>query len=126
MTVLESALETYFNAQVRKRTGGKAIKLAPTQRGVPDRLVVMPPGELFLVELKTTKGKLSEIQVFWHQQLAALGVRVYTLHGKIDIDQWITARLNEVHERHVDDNELARLRRRRAELEQRAEERGRR
>lgn len=86
--VLESHLEAVFSKRVRKM-GGYTIKLAPTERGVPDRLAVFPKGRMFLVELKTEKGRLSPLQVHWHGRMADRGVRVYTLYGEAQIKEWV-------------------------------------
>jgi hypothetical protein len=51
--VRESQLETYFVRVVRLVLHGKTFKMAPTVRGVPDRLVLLPGGVVELVELKT-------------------------------------------------------------------------
>lgn len=88
---LEAALEEFFRKQVRL-AGGITIKLAPTVRGIPDRLVVFPGGRFYLVELKTAKGRLSEIQKHWHERLASqTGVRVSVLYGQEEIRRWVAA-----------------------------------
>lgn len=86
--VLESSLEAFFRSRVRA-VGGYVIKMAPVERGVPDRLVILPPGTLHIVELKTTTGSLSPIQRHWHARLAARGVRVTTLAGRAEILEWV-------------------------------------
>lgn len=96
MTALESALEGYFRKRVRGM-GAMTIKLAPTVRGIPDRLVIMPKGRFALVELKTDRGRLSEIQKHWHEQLYRLtGVVVVVLYGKVEIDRWVTAQVDAI------------------------------
>lgn len=85
---LEAQLEASFRKRVRL-VGGYTIKLAPTERGVPDRLVIFPRGRMYLVELKTDKGILSPIQMHWHDRMADRGVHVHTLYGEDDIKSWI-------------------------------------
>lgn len=84
----EARLEALFRDRVRAM-GGYTIKLAPTERGVPDRLAVFPRGRMYLVELKTERGVLSPIQMHWHSRMAERGVRVYTLYGEAQIKAWI-------------------------------------
>lgn len=85
---LESALEAYFNKRVRLN-GGKTIKLAPTERGVPDRLVIFPM-RMYFVELKTETGTCSPIQLHWHSQIRArYGIGVRVLYGRAEIDKWV-------------------------------------
>lgn len=88
MPTLESKIEKQFALMVRAR-GGLAIKMAPTIAGIPDRLVLWPGGRFYLVELKTTQGKLRAIQVHRHKQLLQMGHRVVVLRGEQDIIDWL-------------------------------------
>lgn len=85
---LEASLEAHFNRSVRL-IGGRAVKLAPTEKGVPDRLVLLPGGRVFLVELKTDIGRTSAAQDLWHERAAALGTVVQVLVGRYGIDLWL-------------------------------------
>lgn len=87
----EARLEARLRDTVRAM-GGIAIKLAPTQRGLPDRLVLLPGGRMHLVELKTNMGRLSTIQRAWHERVRELGVSVAVLSGAAAIDRWAAAR----------------------------------
>jgi hypothetical protein len=86
--MLESQLEARLRQRVRA-AGGRAVKLAPTEAGLPDRLVMMPGGRAYLVELKTDTGRLSPIQRAWHTQAALLGHTVTTLYGAAQLDAWV-------------------------------------
>lgn len=97
MRVLESALENYFYRAVRSM-GGKAVKLAPVEVGTPDRLVLLPCGRVYLVELKADNGALRPRQVEWHRQAAELGTTVHVLYGRDDIDRWVRELFAEVDE----------------------------
>jgi hypothetical protein len=92
----EAQLEEIFRRRVRQVLRGVVSKLAPTTAGMPDRLVILPEGRLYLVELKTETGVLSPIQKEWHQRVKALGTPVYVLYGGEDIRQWVRDRVNEV------------------------------
>lgn len=85
---LEASLEAYFYNQVRLR-GGMVEKLISTRRGIPDRLVLLPGGQMFLVELKAWGGRTSALQEAWHARAAALGTRVVVLEGRDAIDAWL-------------------------------------
>lgn len=89
---LEASLEAYFNRTVRLRLGGRTLKVMPTEKGAPDRMVLLPGGRIYLVELKTDTGKASAAQDLWHERAADLGTRVWVLHGRAEIDAWINAR----------------------------------
>lgn len=85
---LEARLEAFFYRRVRL-LGGQCIKLAPTERGIPDRLVMLPGGRKYLVELKAEGGSLSPIQIAWHGRMKALGHDVIVLEGRDEIIQWL-------------------------------------
>jgi hypothetical protein len=84
----EAWLEAWFRVAVR-RAGGYTVKLAPTEAGVPDRLVVLPRNRMYLVELKTSTGTLSAIQKAWHRRFYQLGTVVHVLYGREDAAMWI-------------------------------------
>ena len=81
-------MESYLHSRVRA-LGGTTFKIAPTTVGLPDRMVILPGGHIFLIELKTEVGRLSSVQKLLHERLSALGVQVFTLYGKLDVDDWI-------------------------------------
>ena len=85
---LEASLEAFFYRRVRL-LGGHCVKLAPTERGVPDRLVLLPGGRKYLVELKREGGSLSAIQIAWHAKMQAMGHEVVVLEGKEQIITWL-------------------------------------
>lgn len=85
----EARLEAFFRKRVRL-LGGYTFKLAPTEAGVPDRLVCMPGGRMYLVELKTDTGALRPIQEHWHQVLKErTGVPVYVVRGERGVVMWL-------------------------------------
>lgn len=86
--VNEATVERYLHSRV-KALGGTTFKIAPTTVGLPDRMVVLPGGRIYLVELKTETGRLSAVQRLLHEKLGDLGVQVFTLYGKIDVDDWL-------------------------------------
>ncbi len=62
-----------------KKAGGKAYKfVSPGCTGVPDRLVCLPGGRVFFVELKSEGRKSSENQKRRQQELRELGFTVYS------------------------------------------------
>ena len=85
--VLERNLERRFRLEIKKRNGW-AIKWTGIA-GLPDRLVFMPGGRLYLVELKTERGRTSKIQRAVHRKFAALGFAVEVLHGWDEIKEWL-------------------------------------
>ena len=85
----ESEIENYFVWAV-ERAGGKTYKFkSVTQRGVSDRLACMPDGSTWFVELKAAKGRLSELQKRFADDVIALRQNHVCLWTKEGIDQWI-------------------------------------
>lgn len=86
--MLEDSIEKAFHRKVR-RAGGASFKFAPLVRGNPDRIVLMPGGRIYLVELKSDTGELRPDQVIWHEKAANLGVTVVVLTGTKEVDEWL-------------------------------------
>lgn len=60
-----------------ERLGGVALKYYNAQAtGYPDRLVLMPGGRTFFVELKSTGRKPTKLQALRHEELRRLGFEV--------------------------------------------------
>lgn len=75
----EKAIEKELNKRV-KAVGGLSIKmLAGHIAGLPDRLILLPKGILFFVEIKTTGCKPSLIQRAIHKRLIKLGFKVHVI-----------------------------------------------
>lgn len=92
----EAELEAIFRARVRLVLGGKIEKVAPTRRGMPDRLVLLPCNRIWLVELKTATGQLSDIQKQWHAVARGLTPRnLAVLRGLAEINAWVQDRAQE-------------------------------
>lgn len=87
----EADLEAFFNAKVRA-VGGIALKLMPTKNGAPDRLALLPGGQVSLVELKTESGPIRPIQQLWHSRAADIGVVVPILKGRGEVLAWLRDR----------------------------------
>ncbi len=85
----ESKLERRLVREV-VRIGGRAPKWVSTgNRGVPDRLVILPGGRTIYVEMKAPGKPLEPLQVRWAKILRNLGHRVYKIDSDEDIDKFI-------------------------------------
>ena len=70
--------------------GGKAYKfVSPAHRGVADRLVVLPGGRVWFVEVKTDTGKLTPLQEVFRKDINFLGCDYVCLYGAADVDNWL-------------------------------------
>lgn len=65
-----------------RRCGGRCYKwVSPGNAGVPDRIVIVPPGRVVFVELKTPIGELSELQKEQARRLRECGCDVRHVYG---------------------------------------------
>lgn len=86
----ESRVEQHLTRRVRE-AGGDTFKLAPTHVGMPDRLVMLPGGLIFLVELKAPGGRLRPAQIEWHRRAEGRGTSVHVLSSIEAVDDWVAA-----------------------------------
>ncbi len=77
----ERDIEQLLVREVRKN-GGRAYKfISPGNDGVPDRIVLMPDGKIYFVELKTLHGKESALQHAQRRRISELGQIVFVVYG---------------------------------------------
>lgn len=87
--MLESTLEGRLKREVEK-LGGRAVKwTSPGLSGVPDRMVLLPGGQIIFVEMKAPGKPLRPLQVKRKKELEALGFRVYRLDSTLSIEKFI-------------------------------------
>ena len=90
--MLESVVERHFVDCANAR-GGEVRKLAYIgRRGAPDRLLVLPYGRVFFVELKRPGARADDHQTREHQRLRRIGADVRVL----DTLEAVDAFFNEV------------------------------
>lgn len=86
--MLESDIEKRLVREVRKM-GGMAYKfVSPGNTGVPDRIVILP-GVITFIELKTETGRLSPGQKKQIRKLKDLGMKVVVLHGMKELEEFL-------------------------------------
>lgn len=85
----EKILEPKLSKKVRE-AGGWAIKLLPTfVKGIPDRMVLMPGGKVYFIEMKSGGETPSKIQLIIHTKLRKLGFEVYVIDSTEGINDFI-------------------------------------
>lgn len=85
----ESALERKTREAV-ERIGGKMPKwVSPGNRGVPDRIAILPGGRTVYVEMKAAGEPLEPLQRKWRKTLIDMGHLYYKIDSEADIDQFI-------------------------------------
>jgi len=83
----EKNIERRLSHLVRKR-GGWSIKLLPTFiTGLPDRMVLLPIGIMFFVELKSSGKEPTPAQYWVHKKLRGLGFRVFVIDSVVGVDE---------------------------------------
>lgn len=90
MTQLEKELEAKLRKEV-KNLGGLCLKwVCPGWSGVPDRIILLPFGRIFFVEMKRPKGgKLEPLQKWWAKTLKRLGFYCNTIWTQQDLDTFL-------------------------------------
>lgn len=63
--------------------------VSPGMAGIPDRLVLLPKGRIYFVELKAPGKNLRPLQVKRKKQLEALGFKVYVIDSYEKIQLFI-------------------------------------
>jgi hypothetical protein len=89
MRRMEKQIEAHLVSQVKK-LGGVAYKFtSPAHRGVADRVVCLPDGSTWFVELKAPGGRLSPLQRHFQSEMARLRQNYACLWSKEHVDEWI-------------------------------------
>ena len=87
----EKTLERALVEKIRQR-GGICLKLQGNMyAGMPDRLILLPGGIAIFVELKSEGINPRKLQLIRHEELRALGFKVFV----IDTHEKLTQFLNE-------------------------------
>jgi hypothetical protein len=85
--------EKQIEARLRERVknnGGLALKfVSPGCRGVPDRLIFLPGGRIFLVELKKPGGKLTLLQEKMKKKFEDMGFKFYVIDSYELVEEFI-------------------------------------
>lgn len=89
----ENHVEAVLRRRVRKELQGHLLKLAPTEKGTPDRLAILPGGTLEFIEVKRASGTVSKSQVYWADRVAEKDVPVTVIFGTTGVSAWIADKL---------------------------------
>ena len=78
---MEKDIEGYLTREVKKM-GGQCLKwVSPGSDGVPDRIVLLPGGHVWFVELKDDHGVVSPLQDYWLRVFEEMGYRAIVIKG---------------------------------------------
>lgn len=91
-TAVEAVAEEYLRDAVVS-LGGMCQKFVdPGRRGAPDRMVLLPDGRIYFVEMKRAKfGRIAPWQERYHADLRARGFIVLVLRSKEDVDGFLAS-----------------------------------
>ena len=87
--MLEKDIEKWLGDQVTNMGCLYYKFVSPGNRGVPDRIIVVPPGIAMFVELKTDKGRTSAIQDVQIKRLQRVGAPVRVVKGRTDAERLV-------------------------------------
>ena len=84
--------------QAIEKDGGLFFKfVSPGNDGVPDRIAILPDGQIWFIELKTESGRLTPIQVWQQDRLRQLGVNVAVIKGMDEAAEFIEEVRDAIH-----------------------------
>ena len=87
---MEKSIESYFVKKVKLVLKGLPLKInSLSMNGMPDRLVLLPEGKIFFVELKDNGKKARPQQLAIHKILQKLGFTVYIIDSKEKVNEVI-------------------------------------
>lgn len=88
----EKDVERYLKSKIEDR-GGLCLKwVSPGCTGVPDRIIILPGGIVFFVELKTTSGRLHKRQEIMIEEIRKRHAEVFVLDSIDAIDTFLRER----------------------------------
>lgn len=95
--MLESKIEKKLVSLVRK-SGGECFKfVSPGNAGVPDRIVMLPHGEIHFIELKAPGEKPRALQMTVHDRFKRLGFPVTVIDSVEGVEAFVRALEEEQH-----------------------------
>lgn len=86
----ESQLEKKFCEKIKK-LGGMPLKFtSPGRAGVPDRIVLMPEGKIYFVEMKSSAGNISILQDYVFKKFSELGFKVHIINSVESLENFLS------------------------------------
>ena len=88
--MLEKTVEKELCDRVKNDLDGAALKfISPGQNGVPDHLVLVPPGRIFFVETKAPGKKLRRLQEYVCGLIRQMGFDVRRIDTMEKVDEFV-------------------------------------
>lgn len=88
--MLESEVEKRLCKRVKEELHGRAFKfVSPGCNGVPDRIVLLPMGRIYFVELKAPGKKLRKLQEWVVSGIRELGFEVIRIDTLEKVEEFV-------------------------------------
>lgn len=88
--MLESEVEKKLCKRVKEELHGRAFKfVSPGYSGVPDRIVLLPMGRIYFVELKAPGKKLRKLQEWVAGLIRELGFEVIRIDTLEKVEEFV-------------------------------------
>lgn len=85
----ESDIEKYLVYKVKSIKGIAYKFTSPQRRSVPDRIVLLPQGNIYFIELKAPNKKPTILQTLEHERIKSLGFDVIVIDTKEKVNKFI-------------------------------------
>ncbi len=92
MPLLERDIERYLVRRTVEHGGVSYKWVSPGRVGVADRIVLLPGGVVWFVELKTATGRLSPWQKVFAAEMRRMRMNYIVIRSKEEVDQWFLTR----------------------------------
>lgn len=87
--MLEKRIESKLVEEVNK-INGLCLKLnSQSANGIPDRLVLLPKGKLYFIELKRPGEKLRSLQEYWMKNINKIGFNTIKIDSMEEVEEFI-------------------------------------
>lgn len=87
----EKYMERYLKVEIERKQGLCLKWVSPGTNGVPDRIVLMPNGKIYFIELKTLGQTPRKIQEVVHRMIRSKGFEVLVIDSFIKLKQFLDA-----------------------------------
>lgn len=85
----EKSIEMYLCKLIKQKKGIALKLISAGMAGIPDRLVLLPKGKIYFVELKAPNKKPRPLQKYTHKLLKELGFKVYVIDSKAGVKAFL-------------------------------------
>lgn len=85
----ERDIEKWLTAQIKQLNGISYKFVSPGNPGVPDRIYLLPGGRVWFVEVKTSTGRLTDLQRKQGDRIMKQGCRYRVIKGMAEARMFI-------------------------------------